>query len=578
MSEKNEFRYWLAQITDIPSLDPDDARKRKLLVIILFGLGITSILTLLITVFLIASDQLSESNIEGAYFLLISGGILLLITLFIYALNRSNRIPGWEASSIFLVFLTLSFSFSDTPEQLASGRSLFVYTIPIIISSVLLPAWSSFIFALLSSIIISYISIIQLNSIPNTPAIVGFIMIALISWLSSRNLEQALRELRDINANLDQLVEKRTHELTQSLSRELVLAGRNQAILESIADGVIVFDVQGSAIQANPALSNLIEMPFNNIISANVNDLVKASPMDAKNKGTLAGLLTKPGKEYTSQRVEWGTKTISVSSGQVFDREGGEIGTVAVFHDFTKEAELEKMKSAFVAMVSHELRTPLSAILGYAEMFKEGIYGIVNEKQKNIAGRVMSNTQRLLGLINDLLDQAQMEAGKLKIKQEEVRPAELLTNLHSVMDKIATDKKLEFTTELEESFPQTLIGDSARLHQIMVNLATNAVKFTETGTITVRLSKVNKKQWQIKVTDTGSGIPENELPHIFETFRQVEGATTRVHGGFGLGLSIVKQLTNLMSGEISVDSIVGKGSTFTVTLPLTLSKNDEESK
>jgi signal transduction histidine kinase len=266
--------------------------------------------------------------------------------------------------------------------------------------------------------------------------------------------------------------------------------------------------------------------------------------------------------------VEWGTKTLSVSSGQVFDRDSSEVGTVAVFRDFTKEAELERMKSAFVAMVSHELRTPISAILGYAEIFKEQIYGQLNEKQANMTSRIISNSSRLLNLINDLLDQAQMEAGKLKIKYETIRPAELLENLHSVMDKLTTDKGLSLTSELDMNMPETLIGDSARLQQILVNLVNNAVKFTQKGSIHVRLSNLDKHNWGISVTDTGQGIPKEEVHNIFDAFRQVEGTTTRVHGGFGLGLSIVKQLVNLMGGNISVESELGHGSTFFITLPL----------
>ena len=210
-----------------------------------------------------------------------------------------------------------------------------------------------------------------------------------------------------------------------------------------------MFDTQGSAIQANPALSNLINVPLNNILATTVNDLVEASPMDAKNRGTLAGVLTKPGRQHTSHRVEWGKKTLSISSGQVLDHDGSEVGTVAVFRDFTREAEVERMKSAFVAMVSHELRTPLSAILGYAEIFMEQIYGPLNEKQVNMTNRIVSNTRRLLSLINDLLDQAQMEAGKLKIKYETIKPADLLENLHSVMEKLTADKSLKLTSELD---------------------------------------------------------------------------------------------------------------------------------
>ena len=277
--------------------------------------------------------------------------------------------------------------------------------------------------------------------------------------------------------------------------------------------------------------------------------------------------------------MEWDKKTLSISAAQVYDNSQDKhtnIGTVTVFRDFTREAEVEKLKSTFVAIVSHELRTPLNAILGYAEMFKESVYGPMNDKQVNMAERIMKNTQRLLGLINDLLDQAQMEAGKLTIQMAPVHPAELLENLHSVMDQIAHEKGLRLTSEIEDNLPEVLSGDGARLQQILVNLVNNGVKFTDRGTVHVKLGCPYGNKWSMEVSDTGSGIPENELPYIFDTFRQVEGGATRVHGGFGLGLSIVKQLVNLMGGEIWVRSKVNTGTTFTVTLPLVVPAENPE--
>jgi len=200
----------------------------------------------------------------------------------------------------------------------------------------------------------------------------------------------------------------------------------------------------------------------------------------------------------------------------------------------------------------------------------------MNEKQVNMADRIMKNTQRLLGLINDLLDQAQMEAGRLTIKMSPVRPAELLENLHGVMDQIAREKSLKLTSEIDDHLPEILNGDGARLQQIMVNLVNNSIKFTDQGTVHVRLFCPYANKWGIEVSDTGSGIPESEIPYIFDTFRQVEGTATRVHGGFGLGLSIVKQLVNLMNGEIHVKSTVGVGSKFTVTLPLVIPEESTE--
>jgi signal transduction histidine kinase len=551
--------------------DPDEIRRRGLVNILSIGVLICALLALVVTAIVIISSPEKLKN-SGVSLLLASIFIFVLGTLSIYFINkRSSRL----AAFLLLTLFTIGSAFSDTPEQLSIGRSSFIFVLPIAISSLIISPSSSFIFAIVNGIIVLKLSNLA-GVFPNFAAIIGYFLVALISWLSSRSLEQALRELRDINTNLDQIVKERTHALAEALTRERIEAGRSQAILESITDGVIVFDTQGSAIQANPALSNLINVPLMNIVNSTVSDLVDSSPMDAKNRGTLAGILTKPSKQHDSHRVEWGNKTLSVSSGQVLDRDSSEVGTVAVFRDFTKEAELEKMKSAFVAMVSHELRTPISAILGYAEIFKEQIYGPLNEKQANMTNRIISNSRRLLNLINDLLDQAQMEAGKLKIKYETITPSELLENLHSVMDKLTEDKGLALTSELDTDMPETLFGDSARLQQILVNLVNNAVKFTQEGSIHVQLSKLENMKWGISITDTGQGIPKEEIPYIFDTFRQVEGTTTRLHGGFGLGLSIVKQLVNLMGGNISVESELGKGSTFSITLPLDTKSDTKE--
>jgi signal transduction histidine kinase len=563
MISYNQLKIAINKFIEVQTFDPDDARQRRILNIILSIVGTLGIIAAILVLLLVLTGSLV---FEEAPTILLASIFMVVGSSIIYLVNRYRS--GVVAGTLFILFVMLAIFFADTPIELAKGRSLYLFVLPIIISSFLLGSRSTFLFYMLSSIELSVLAIVAgLPFYGPVFAFVTFFLVALVSWLSSRSLEQTLRELRDINTNLDQIVKERTHALAEALTRERIEAGRSQAILESIADGVIVFDTQGSAIQANPALSNLINMPLNNIVNSTVNDLVKNSPMDAKNKGTLADVLIKPGRQQASHRVEWGQKTLSISSGQVLDRDGGEVGTVAVFRDFTREAEVEKMKSAFVAMVSHELRTPLSAILGYAEIFTEQIYGPLNEKQVNMTNRIVSNTRRLLSLINDLLDQAQMEAGKLKIKYEAVKPSDLLENLHSVMDKLTADKNLKLTSELDANLPETIRGDSARLQQILVNLVNNGVKFTETGSIHVQLSKIDEQHWGIQVTDTGQGIPKEELPRIFETFRQIEGTTTRVHGGFGLGLSIVKQLVNLMGGEVSVDSELGKGSTFSITLP-----------
>jgi signal transduction histidine kinase len=259
---------------------------------------------------------------------------------------------------------------------------------------------------------------------------------------------------------------------------------------------------------------------------------------------------------------------LSVTSAPVNDSQGAPIGTVAVFRDYTHEAEVERMKDTFLAIVSHELRTPLNAILGYAEMIKESIYGPVNEKQAQASGRIMSNSRRLLEIVSDLLDQSQMEAGKLALHVRPFRPSDLIENVHGVMDKIAGDKSLLLTSELDPDLPGLINGDIARLQQILVNLINNAVKFTEKGSISMRMLRKNEQTWVMEVRDSGIGIPAEAVASIFVPFRQVDSTVTRKYGGFGLGLSIVRQLVELMGGQVDVTSIVGQGSCFTVSLPL----------
>lgn len=556
---------YLNQFINISTTDPDDTRRRRILNILLVGVAGVSVLALLAA--LVWSQSLEP---QDSAIIIVGSLVVIFGAAIIYYINL--KVSGRLASIIFLGLLTILFSFSDTPAQVAAGRSLFAFTIPIIMASILLAPWSSFVFSALCSIIISAIAIsIDLN--PNLPAIIGFFVIALVSWLSARSLEQTLNDLRNINVNLDHIVIERTQALSESLRRERVEAGRNQAILNSIADGVIVFDRDWNAMLANPAIRNMLDLPAEVIVDRNFRDLIEHPKLSANGRRLLLAMIEHDTQPF-SFRIEWGEKTLSVSAGQVYDlREDGNfnIGTVTVFRDFTREAEVERLKSTFVAIVSHELRTPLNAVLGYAEMFKEAVYGPMNQKQVNMADRIINNTQRLLGLINDLLDQAQMEAGKLTITMGPVKTSELLENLHGLLDKTASDKGLSLTSEMDDDLPETLIGDSARLQQILVNLVTNAIKFTEQGGVRVRLLHLpEQKEWGIEVSDTGRGIPLAELPHIFETFRQVDGTATRTSGGFGLGLAIVKQLVNLMNGEIDVASQSEQGTTFTITLPLVI--------
>lgn len=230
--------------------------------------------------------------------------------------------------------------------------------------------------------------------------------------------------------------------------------------------------------------------------------------------------------------------------------------------------EASRFKSRLVANVSHDLRTPLSAILGYNEMLQEGLYGELDEQQQRILQRVVSSAKRLLSMINSLLDQAQIEAGSLKLRQEAFAPSSLVASVENIMRLVAEAKGLELSAEITPGLPTCLWGDPDRIQQILLNLVENAIKFSPSGQVSVRLYPAGTDFWGIQVRDTGPGIPPEFQQYIFEPFHRGDESTTREQNGVGLGLSIVKQLALLMGGSVELASEVGQGSCFTVLLPL----------
>jgi PAS domain-containing protein len=343
----HHIRNLLNQFVDVSVADPDDKRRRQLFNIIISSIAVLSLFLLLATTVV----SLLIPNMAEINYIYFTGVIILGATLSFYLINRIKTIPGWITSGLFLLFLTTAITFSDIPKEVSGGRTLFVFTIPIIMASVLLTPASSFIFGGLSSLIISVIAI-SINEPPNTPAIAGYLVIALVAWLSSRSLEQALKELRQINIELDHRVEDRTRELSEALTREMAEAGKNQAILEGIADGVIVFDTQGKSIVANPALSFLLEKSPASLLDAPMQNLLQEGKIAPLDRETILAMLHDPQKDMPSVRFRWGERTLLVNAAPVIAGLGETIGTVAVFRDFTREAEVEQMKNTFVAMVS----------------------------------------------------------------------------------------------------------------------------------------------------------------------------------------------------------------------------------
>ena len=252
--------------------------------------------------------------------------------------------------------------------------------------------------------------------------------------------------------------------------------------------------------------------------------------------------------------------------------------------------ELDKLKSNFLATVSHELRTPLTSVIGYSEMLLEGMAGTMNDEQREYVKTIMEKGESLLSLISQILDLSRIESGNLRLNATDFSLKEILKAATTSIVPQATKKQITIETSVADDLPY-LKGDRDKIGQIVVNLLGNSVKFTQTGgKITLKCSRwtgprrtpvktsddgaaalfdLKEESFvRIDVTDTGVGIPQEKLDKVFERFFQVDNSSTREFGGTGLGLSIVKSFVEAHKGEIFVESEVGKGSTFSVLLPL----------
>lgn len=370
---------------------------------------------------------------------------------------------------------------------------------------------------------------------------------------------------------------------------DIVPVARN-AIVEGMSDGVIVLDAQNRIVDFNPAAERIFDRAASEIIGEPGLQILthpSGRPLYSQSTG-LARILAEQPLNATEIQTELvhsqgnAQRYFDVRTSPLTHHNGAMAGRLVVLRDITelKQAEeamalardqaleASRLKTELLANVSHDLRTPLNAILGYADLLQNEAYGPLLNKQRQKTERIVANTKHLSSLVNDLLDQAQLEAGKLKLKRTSFSPANLAQYILSIMSAEAQAKGLTLTVEIADNLPDTLPGDRQRIRQVLLNLVSNAIKFTKQGAVQVLMYRSNETHWILQISDTGCGIPPEAQNYIFDPFRQVDGSPTREHDGVGLGLSLTKQLITLMNGEIALKSQVGQGSTFAVTLPL----------
>lgn len=225
-----------------------------------------------------------------------------------------------------------------------------------------------------------------------------------------------------------------------------------------------------------------------------------------------------------------------------------------------------KLKSEFLANMSHELRTPLNSIMALSSVLIMRAKKKLNNEENDYLKIIERNGKRLLALINDILDLSKIEAGKMDVHPKPVSLGGLIQTITENIHTLSEQKSLDLTLNLEDNLPK-IETDEARLHQALLNIVANAVKFTDKGSIEVS-TKHDKKFVYIEVKDSGIGIAQEVLPHIFDEFRQADGTTSRQYEGTGLGLSITKKMMDVLGGEIQVKSELNIGSVFTVILPI----------
>lgn len=236
-----------------------------------------------------------------------------------------------------------------------------------------------------------------------------------------------------------------------------------------------------------------------------------------------------------------------------------------------KAERANNFKDSLIHRVSHELRTPVSIIMPLAEMLGENHYGDLSESQAGIVKRISSNAVKLEKLIAELLDQSQIEAGRLKLNLANFSPAEMAHALYIDCSTLAEKQEIGLTIQIDDQLPETILGDQDRTEEILRNLVINAIKYTEKGEVAIRVRRVDAEHWGFDVEDTGVGISKEAQQYIFDPFRQVDEMSTHRRGGVGLGLSIVHYLVvEAMSGNLDLVSEPGVGSTFTVVLPIHL--------
>ena len=366
-------------------------------------------------------------------------------------------------------------------------------------------------------------------------------------------------------------------------------SGYARSLIEASLDPLVTIDTKGKIMDVNGAMTKIAGETRENIIGTDFKiyftDPEKAQKVyqEVFEKGFVTN--------YPLTIID-GELTDVLFNGSVYkDEKGNILGAVVVARDVTEQRSIEKelteakvfaedamkSKQQFLSNMSHEIRTPMNAIIGFTKVLSKTD---MSEKQKEYISAIKTSGDTLIVLINDILDLAKVDAGKMTFEKIPFKMAASLSTMLHLFETKIQEKNLTLVKQYDDTIPEILLGDPVRLHQIILNLVSNAIKFTTEGTITVKVSLLKDEKEQVtiefSVTDTGIGIPLDKIEKIFENFQQESTGTSRLYGGTGLGLAIAKQLVETQGGVISVESEMDKGSRFSFILYFLKTKTNIE--